>query len=327
MNIAVNSAALAAAPSVAIAAVADGEIVAAGKKFEGLFPRYIWVWFQWSRLMREAHSQTNAKFGTDYGSPAWSQPSAGESPAQAFLERATERNGAHQANELMNALHDEMEPLAELIRDTDIESLAGLRAKALVTIWDSRPIGADHDGSLTYDFEWSYRSLLAGAVAVTGLSDLFGSYVERIKADATEKEENTVAAPSVVAAAPDDTDPIFAAIDIHRRAVAAYDAHCVQQDKLEAEISSDDDPRWIAFEQGLHRLREVEIDAECELAGVVPTTIAGVLAILKYAAEREKKGIAWRDDLIDSDDEESKRGQSWYYFVHRNIVQTLEGVA
>ena len=86
MNIAVNSAALVAAPSIAIANEADAEIIAAGKKFEELFPKYMKVWFQWSRLMREAHDQTNAKFGDDYSSPAWSQPSLGESPAQAFLE-------------------------------------------------------------------------------------------------------------------------------------------------------------------------------------------------------------------------------------------------
>jgi hypothetical protein len=63
--------------------------------------------------------------------------------------------------------------------------VAGLRAKALVAIWDRRPTCASHNGCLELDDERSFQSLLAGVVAVTGLSDLFGAFVERIEADAT----------------------------------------------------------------------------------------------------------------------------------------------
>ena len=64
-------------------------------------------------------------------------------------------------------------------------AVAGLRAKALVAIWDSRPTCATHSGCLNLEDEWSLHSLLTGVVAVTGLSDLFGAFVERIEKDAT----------------------------------------------------------------------------------------------------------------------------------------------
>ena len=59
--------------------------------------------------------------------------------------------------------YNEMEPIAELIKDADIQSLAGLRAKALVAIWDSRPISAIHNGVLNFEDEFSCYSLVTGA--------------------------------------------------------------------------------------------------------------------------------------------------------------------
>jgi hypothetical protein len=164
----------------------DTEIIAAGQKFEALFTRYMPAWFEWARLHREAMAETEAKFGEDYSSPAWREPSPGQSPAQLFLHNALARNGTDMVSDVMDTLHQEMEPIANFIRNEEVESLAGLRVKALVAIWDSRPICATHSGCLNLEEEWSLYSLLTGVVAVTGLSDLFGAFVERVESDATE---------------------------------------------------------------------------------------------------------------------------------------------
>jgi hypothetical protein len=81
------------------------------------------------------------------------------------------------------------------------------------------------------------------------------------------------------------------------RAVISYDNFCVLEDQLWDEIPSDkrqtdyrtdepfdvvagDDPRWIAFKTELRRRSEIESDAECELASIVPITLAGIAALL-----------------------------------------------
>ncbi|KRR20377.1 hypothetical protein [Bradyrhizobium retamae] len=137
-------------------------------------------------------------------------------------------------------------------------------------------------------------------------------------------------------------DPIFAAIDSHKRAFTAYDVEMPRTDELEEAIPSnrrqtttaeldnpaeDDDPQWVQHQRELHRLREAESEAECVLASVVPTTLQGIAALLQYAAEVERRGAGWPTDLVDPDDEKTKFGRSWYYFVHRNLVESLQTLA
>ena len=142
------------------------------------------------------------------------------------------------------------------------------------------------------------------------------------------------ATPAVAA----EPDPIFEAIEEHKRAYAAVNVEVVKTDEWEAlipkekrktfrvdeEVFETDDPRWLAHRRALHALFEAESDAECDLASIVPTTPAGVCALLKYGAEVEEHGCAWLDLC---EDENDKRARSWYYFVNRNIVECLEGLA
>ena len=62
---------------------------------------------------------------------------------------------------------------------------------------------------------------------------------------------------------------------------------------LRRHVSETDDPRWLRHLRTLHDLHEAEIDAECALASIVPTTTAGVCAHLKYGTEVEELGCAW----------------------------------
>jgi hypothetical protein len=58
-------------------------------------------------------------------------------------------------------------------------------------------------------------------------------------------------------------------------------------------VSETDDPRRLKHLRTLHDPHEAEIDAECALASIVPTTTAGVCALLKYGTEVEERGCAW----------------------------------
>jgi hypothetical protein len=181
----VADAALIADAAPVVADQTETKIITAGREFEGLFSQYMPAWLEWARLHREARAEAEAKFGDDYSSPAWREPSPGQSPAEKFFHNALVRNGTDRASDAVHTLHQEMEPLAEFIRDGEIKSLAGLRVKALVAMWDSRPDCAIHDGCLNFEDEWSFYSLMTGVVAVTGLPDLYGEFVERIEGDAT----------------------------------------------------------------------------------------------------------------------------------------------
>jgi hypothetical protein len=163
----------------------DAEIIAAGQKFEELLGRYVPAWLNWARLHREAKAETVARFGEGYSSPAWTKPEHGQSPAQKYLHEALARNGTTAAEKVTGAFYDEMEPLAGLIRDAETQTMAGLRAKALVAIFDCKPMCAKHDGYFTFTDEISHWSLFNGVIAVTGLSDLLDGYVELFERDAT----------------------------------------------------------------------------------------------------------------------------------------------
>lgn len=149
----------------------------------------------------------------------------------------------------------------------------------------------------------------------------------------------SAAALSVSTSLTTEVDPIFAALDAHKRAVAAYNALVHQEDSIEKtipperrrtrsaeEIIEKDDPRWISYHQNLDRLADAEIEAECQLASVVPTSLNGVIALLEYSVEIEK-GIGFRQSYFDLDDEKQKIGRSWYYFANRNLIESLRELA
>src|SRR5947208_17035185 len=62
--------------------------------------------------------------------------------------------------------HD-MQPLAEEIIAAPVTSLGGLRAKALVALWEALPATASHQGA--FDFPDASRSLFEAVAGMTGL--------------------------------------------------------------------------------------------------------------------------------------------------------------
>lgn len=137
-----------------------------------------------------------------------------------------------------------------------------------------------------------------------------------------------------------EPDPVFAAIEAHRRAEAAFDEHARLEDRLDDEIPCErrltrcgdevvptDDPRWIAYQRDYEALHFAEQEAEDKLADVVPTTLQGVRAMLAYAVEVEKRrGVPWSDDFADPEAPNRKLGRSFHYFVSKNLERSIAGM-
>jgi hypothetical protein len=124
-----------------------------------------------------ARDETDAKFPSDdFDGP-------GENPKWAFHLQKGEQNGCRKASDRLSEIHEEMEPLADLIREAAPETIEGLRAKTLVAIWECQPSSSTHEGEFDFDNEDSHRSLFHAAVAMTGLSEMVSAIGVRLQID------------------------------------------------------------------------------------------------------------------------------------------------
>jgi hypothetical protein len=135
------------------------------------------------------------------------------------------------------------------------------------------------------------------------------------------------------------TDPIFAAIENHKAAYNNVSALVSEHSQLERilphdkrqsrvdvwreEIVETDDPRWIETERAIHNAFDAETDASCVLVSICPTTIAGVIALLRYANAVDKDGEAWPRELASDD---GTKTRSWHYFLIEVIAEALPGM-
>ena len=81
----------------------------------------------------------------------------------------------------MSELEIDMQPLAEEIIAARATSLGGLRAKALVALWEALPASASRDGA--FDFPDASRSLFDAVAEMTGLTPLVRELEARLEAD------------------------------------------------------------------------------------------------------------------------------------------------
>lgn len=149
-----------------------------------------------------------------------------------------------------------------------------------------------------------------------------------------------IVAPGSATASPASplVDPIFAAIEAHKVAKVAF-AECVSIhidlesaiprdrrkssiDAHESKIIETDDPRWIESERDVDRLGDAEIDAACKLLmhSAMPTTMAGVVALLEYAVVADTDGYCWPVDLQSDDGTEIG---SWHHFLVEMVACVL----
>ncbi|OSI67654.1 hypothetical protein [Bradyrhizobium canariense] len=127
-------------------------------------------------------------------------------------------------------------------------------------------------------------------------------------------------------------DPIFAVIERHRAAYAAYDA-TLGEDELEERIPFElrqssffdaqrgdphwrvptDHPDWIAHIEESARAQCEEEEAATELVSTEGLTPAGAVALLAYARDREDRGDQWPN---------FEEG-SWLYLMLCRAVEAL----
>jgi hypothetical protein len=88
----------------------------------------------------------------------------------------------------MSELERDMKPLAEGIIAAPATSIGGLRAKALVALWEALPAHAFHHGAFEFrDDGEASRSLFDAVAGMTGLTPLVRELEARLAADAEFK--------------------------------------------------------------------------------------------------------------------------------------------
>jgi hypothetical protein len=141
---------------------------------------------------------------------------------------------------------------------------------------------------------------------------------------------------SVMAQNQNGTDPILAAIEVHRMAAAAIKPLLDTQSALERELPRDkrqssidaweekiietDDPRWIDAERAVHNAFNAETDAAIYLLNVRPTTMPGLISLLQYAVAADIDGVSFPSDLMADD---GKRARSWQQLLLENTAEVL----
>jgi hypothetical protein len=134
------------------------------------------------------------------------------------------------------------------------------------------------------------------------------------------------------------TDPILAAIEVHKAARLAFENAVSRGSALEEELPDEktrswitvweeeivetDDPRWIDSVREVHRTSDAATDAAYALANVAPTTMAGVVGLLQYAISFPPE--EWPEGVQSDEDTETR---PWHYFLIETLIAVLPGMA
>src|SRR6516164_6982843 len=131
----------------------DTKLIALGERFEKLLLEHMDAWLVWAPRMRAALAEVRDN--------------------TAALAVAIQRSGCDVAQARMSELERDMQPLAEEIIAAPATSLGGLRAKALVALWEALPDHASHEGAFDFrDDGDASRSLFDAVAVMTGLMPL-----------------------------------------------------------------------------------------------------------------------------------------------------------
>jgi hypothetical protein len=140
----------------------DATLIALGERFENLLLEHMDAWLTWAPRMRAARAEVE--------------------DTAASLAVAIQRTGCDGAQARMSELERDMRPLAEEIIAAPATSLGGLRAKALVALWEAYPTHDSHEGTFEFREDGS-RSLFDAFAGMTGLAPLVRELEARLEAD------------------------------------------------------------------------------------------------------------------------------------------------
>jgi hypothetical protein len=144
----------------------DAALIALGERFEKLLLEHMDAWLEWAPRMRAAHAEAKDNVSA--------------------LALAIQRTGCDVVQARMSELERDMQPLAEEIIAAPVTSLSGLRAKALVALWEALPATASHQGA--FDFPDASRSLFEAVAGMTDLLPLVRELEARLEADVESKD-------------------------------------------------------------------------------------------------------------------------------------------
>jgi hypothetical protein len=119
----------------------------------------------WARAMTRSHSDRDREFGPPEDRDYQDTPEI-----RAAWEEACERNGLHDACARLSAMHKEMKPLENAINAMPVTSIEGLRAKALVALYEVAPLCAG-DTEFSFDDAYPFQQLFAAVAELCGLKD------------------------------------------------------------------------------------------------------------------------------------------------------------
>jgi hypothetical protein len=145
--------------------------------------------------------------------------------------------------------------------------------------------------------------------------------------DTTRRHLLTIAAagavaaaiPTAVLAATPTVDPIFAAIAGWQAAHAAHGRACDVLGEAETRFGFKSEEAAAAFEAA-RAACDASWVAAWSLASTPPTTLAGVVAVLRLANEIEDTGHGWPDtDTIGH--------EGWHYQLRASIAAAIEAIA
>jgi hypothetical protein len=186
-----TAAALAAGATVNLGAIAltraadgpnlDAELLALGARLEPLLLDYMRNALIWAPASRAAHAEIGGL------SEEWHNFTDEQQCAHIdALQAALERHGAEAASDRNGELAADIEPLVEQILEAPASSLAGLRAKALVVLWEARPALHDHSWLDFHEDDdgGACRSLFDAVADLTGIAPMVRSIEAQLAADA-----------------------------------------------------------------------------------------------------------------------------------------------
>jgi hypothetical protein len=163
-------AAVAALPLAAVAPAGtaqalDAELIELGAKFEALLDQYYPAHRRWSASLARAQAEHDQECGT----PAERNYEYPPEVAAAFDDSCM-RSGVDETSNALSAIHDELKPLANVINAAPVNSIEGLRAKALVAFWEVAPLfaGGTH---FSFDDAYPFQQLFTAVAECCGLKD------------------------------------------------------------------------------------------------------------------------------------------------------------
>jgi hypothetical protein len=150
---------------IATAAVqtSDAGLIELGARFEPLVDRFYVAHKRWSDSLARAHAEHDAEFG-DPADRNYEHPPE----IVAAFSDSCERSGAHEADDVLSAIIEEMRPLEIAIKAAPVTSIEGLRAKALVAFREVAPLSADSSEFFFQD-EYPFQQLFTAVAEICGL--------------------------------------------------------------------------------------------------------------------------------------------------------------